>query len=39
MDIFPIAYSPIETINNKVRLNYIKKKYKIIGVRYIKKEN
>ena len=39
MDILPIPYSPIESINNKVRLNYIKKKYKIIGVRYIKKEN
>lgn len=36
MDVLPIPYSPIKSINTKVRLNHIKKKYKINGVRYIK---
>lgn len=38
MDILPIPYTPIRSINTKVRLNYIKKIYKISGIRYIKKE-
>lgn len=38
MDILPIPYSPIKSINNRTRLNYIKKKYKITGIRYIKQE-
>jgi hypothetical protein len=38
MDILSIPYSPIKSINTRTRLNYIKKKYKITGIRYIKQE-
>lgn len=40
MDILPIAYSPVNNnYTNKVRINQPKKKTKIRGIRYIKKNN